>query len=663
MNIHRCRFVDWEPAVVTTLAFSDAESVDTLRLAAGRANGDIEIYDPRYNWALESSIKGGSGRSIESMAWCKGLLYTTGGSTTVVQWDLLLAVPMNQYTLHSIVWCIASNGSNLAAGCDDGAVVVLSAEGDQKLLQRQPSRVLSITWIDHRIAGGCADGRIRVWDSQTGHIIATMTADRPSRDEDIVIWSIKTLEDGNIATGDSTGAVSFWNTTHYTLMQVFRNHKADVLTLATSGSTLYSAGVDKIIQCYTKIDRKWAQTNSRLLHGHDVRALSLYESPSLKTLVSGGVERSIVISSADPFEFAQGLFRRIPISPQRPIVSVNQSKRLIVLWYESTVTIWGLGADAEHKSYRKLVLMQLNTEEFITHAALSLDASLLAVATALETKLYKLKWSSNSPAPEILKADLPFDHGAKLVALVGSAQHPSLILVTEASDVLRLPAPGADRPGTLDVISDEQNDPSNPINIIATGDNDLVAVGRLSGTIDVYSGARGRHVCRVPGLGAMITSLSLQQNLLVAITAEMSIVEYDTSSKSFTKWSNRNADVVPEELRCLVDKCLGIFYTKSKPELIWLWGANWMAYIDKSSDFALEEGRNPLKRKRDRRNESSDAVSSAGQGKGYWITYKYRNILCASSLSADELVVVERPSFDIKLPRSFWTKKVAVNGA
>ena len=74
MDVHRCRFVDYTPHTVTATAFShvsDPEKVSdpSLRLAIGRSNGDIEIWNPRYNWVFETKLAGSRGRSIEGIVW------------------------------------------------------------------------------------------------------------------------------------------------------------------------------------------------------------------------------------------------------------------------------------------------------------------------------------------------------------------------------------------------------------------------------------------------------------------------------------------------------------------------------------------------------------------------------------------------------------------
>ena len=61
---------------------------------------------------------------------------------------------------------------------------------------------------------------------------------------DTCIWSLLLLPDGTIVSGDSEGAVQFWDATTGTLMTRLQNHAADVLSLAYSAGHVFAAGVD-----------------------------------------------------------------------------------------------------------------------------------------------------------------------------------------------------------------------------------------------------------------------------------------------------------------------------------------------------------------------------------------------------------------------------------
>src|SRR2546423_6847341 len=173
MDIHRCRFVPYPPSAINALAFShpsiasgNQRSPKDLRLALGRANGDIELWNPLGGrWFQETIIRGAKDRSIENLAWTQNWddegdgktpkdgrlrLFSIGNSTLVTEWDLSLGAPARHANGNfGDLWCFAAQprwsptldkkserGNNaslltsqyLAAGCSDGAIVLFSTE-------------------------------------------------------------------------------------------------------------------------------------------------------------------------------------------------------------------------------------------------------------------------------------------------------------------------------------------------------------------------------------------------------------------------------------------------------------------------------------------------------------------------------------------------------
>ena len=60
------------------------------------------------------------------------------------------------------------------------------------------------------------------------------------------MWRLLSLPDGTLVSGDSEGAVQFWEPRFGTLLSRFAVHKADVLALAAGedGGCVFAAGVD-----------------------------------------------------------------------------------------------------------------------------------------------------------------------------------------------------------------------------------------------------------------------------------------------------------------------------------------------------------------------------------------------------------------------------------
>ncbi|GAC95674.1 hypothetical protein PHSY_003250 [Pseudozyma hubeiensis SY62] len=185
-------------------------------------------------------------------------------------------------------------------------------------------------WRESFLVGGLALSTAVVWDASTGNISTKLTVQK-NRTESTIVWSVATLPDGTIVTGDSTGRVTFFDArTRIPIPEAtFRAHAAssDVLALCVGpdGKTIYSAGVDQKVAEYTKIDTsngrgRWIQIASRRLHAHDIRALALdppyspldaaqaivnntdgsVKPSRLPVLLSGGVDFNLVLTPAAP---------------------------------------------------------------------------------------------------------------------------------------------------------------------------------------------------------------------------------------------------------------------------------------------------------------------------------------------------------------------------
>lgn len=351
MDIHRSRFVPYPPSAINALAFSHAEpehghqEPESLRLAIGRANGNIEIWNPANGaWLQEKVFHGGKDRSVEGLAWTQEpdrkdahgkivpgrfRLFSIGYSNSVTEWDLATGLPLRHSNgNHSEVWCFAAQprrkltareGSNqalhghqkLVAGCADGTIVLLSTEDDDLLFQRfvsratnKKARALSIAWKDQdTVLVGFADSMIRVFDTRNGNVIRNISLGSGPHGgpKEILVWKVKCLPNGDFVSGDSTGEIRIYNGKNYSQMQRILGHDADVLDLAVSrdGSSIFSAGMDRRTSFYTSKkgsaqgqSGRWRKVSHQRYHEHDVKALATYEGNKLSVVVSGGEQRT-----------------------------------------------------------------------------------------------------------------------------------------------------------------------------------------------------------------------------------------------------------------------------------------------------------------------------------------------------------------------------------
>ncbi|KAJ5103816.1 hypothetical protein N7532_004345 [Penicillium argentinense] len=461
MDIHRCRFVSYNPQAINSLAFSHPPSADTagrgvptLRLAIGRANGDIEIWNPmRGAWFQETMLRGGRDRSIEGLTWTldpsedgpdgsklpgKLRLFSIGYSTAVTEWDLEQGRPLRHSSgNYGEIWCLAAQprwqstkrgkdgkflppaggeftGQHLAAGCADGSIVILStADNDLKFLRlMRPStkraRVLSVTFQNRNtLVAGYADSSIRLFDIRNGQQLRTISLGKgPSGGpKELLVWSVKCLPDGTIVSGDSSGEIRFWDAKNYSLTQRIQGHLADVLDVAVSanGDTVVSGGADQRTVVYRKKEgdkgdkkTRWAEVMHRRYHSHDVKTFAVYETKDISIAVSGGPDATPIVLPLR--EFGKEHHRKLSSLPQIPQLTSSSSSRLVMSFWDRELSLWRVsrGPASLHESidgqrHRLVAKVMIQGEENITSAILSPDGKTLAVATISDVKVFTVR--------------------------------------------------------------------------------------------------------------------------------------------------------------------------------------------------------------------------------------------------------------------------------
>lgn len=675
LAVHRARFVDYTPGNITALSFSHQSSMKSrltpsdLRLAIGRSNGDIEIWNPRNNWAQEFLIHGGKDRSIEGLCWSNISgeplrLFSIGGSTVVTEWDLTTGLPLKNYDCNAgVIWSLAINKSQnkLSVGCDNGTVVIIDISGGPGVLEhdtiltRQESRILSVTWNnDDYVIGGCSDGKIRVWNViqgnlERGKLLHTMKVDKAKR-ESTLVWSVLYLPLKNqIVSGDSTGSVKFWDFQYATLLQTFNPHNADVLCLTTdaTNSTVFSAGVDRKIFQFSHHDtKKWVNSSNRLLHGNDIRSIASYQSNGADFLVSGGLEKTFVITSLS--SFAHGNYRKMPfVNAYNKNVLINETQRLVVMWENNkTVKIWRVGQDTDEnieQNYKLVCKLTLKDEENITTCAMSPDGQVLIVGRSSNTKVFFLQPINNDTKLKVTKLDndLLLKTGSKLIKFIDNSQ---VVVCTHDDTLFKLDLESDEDEEMNELeISDLSKTKSsikvpylNKINHIDAC-KDFIIVSRVCGAVDVVSLSTGHYKSLVRLMNSItVVKINENKSTVIVMTADNKIYELnvdieslnketklnietsstdkeeaeaedvdmendddDASEGIFTQWSKNNVDNLPKRIQTLNEKCNGIFIDQTNSNLVWFWGSTWLFRLDFSVDLPLKNTKKTKKRSRE----------------------------------------------------------------
>lgn len=671
MDIHRCSFLDYTPESITSCAFSHESNLNEItpknfRLAVGRADGTIEIWNPhdsRSKWVLETIVPGSKGNSIEGLVWSSRndpslppRLFSIGGSTILTEWDLSTGIPLKNYDCNAgVIWSISINSTHdkIALGCDDGSVVVVNINGGpgviehECILQRQKFRVLSLCWIENKmIIGGCADGRIRCWsysdeevagDDQTedeksninikGRLFQTLRVDR-LKGEPSLIWCLLYLPKSNqFVSGDSTGTIKVWDLKHLVLQQSFQVHEADVLCMTkdATGEKFFTAGVDRKIFNfnYTKMSKnnsKWINMTNRLLHGNDVRTMNCYQSKNLDFLVSGGIERILHINTAVNFQSSVSI--KLPINPLIENIIVNEEKRLVIMWQRNEIKIWKLKLDHTKKLVAKLTL---SDPENITNVDISSNGTYLIVSRLSVVKLFRLEENSEDKlSVKRLDSEILAAIGAKQSKFINSED--MILIYTSDNELLsfkfdqRSPSSPFDdfqEPEDYDPPTDNSGLSSDfeylkyYTHIAIDENSSLVALSKCDGTIDILN-LKTKTIFNLIKLSSVATCMSFTANsTLVAVSLDHKVHEFNVlndkkDGQVYTAWAMRNFNSIPAHFLSLPGCAFGVFENLGR---ICVYGSNWLCFFDLSYDLPAIKSQPAESKKRSRNGTQIQAAN------------------------------------------------------
>ncbi len=148
----------------------------------------------------------------------------------------------------ALAWSL--DGSQLAAGSDDGAIRVWDAGTWDKprRMVGHKNQVLSLSWAPdgRRLASGSRDESVGVWDIETGKRLHSYGGDR-------VVYSVAWSPDGrHIAWGDTDSNVNFRDMSEAGEEVTLTGHSGKAYTLAWSpdGSQLASGSADHTVRLW-----------------------------------------------------------------------------------------------------------------------------------------------------------------------------------------------------------------------------------------------------------------------------------------------------------------------------------------------------------------------------------------------------------------------------
>jgi WD40 repeat protein/MinD-like ATPase involved in chromosome partitioning or flagellar assembly len=194
----------------------------------------------------------------------------------------------------SVAW--DPEGRRLASGCDDQTVRVWDAEQGQLLhtLTGHGSSVWSVAWDreGRRVASGAHDASVRVWDAEQGRLLHTFEGHSDA------VRSVAWDRDGRrLASGSDDRTVRVWDTEQGQVVRTLDGHGDAVNSVAwdREGRRLASGSADNTV-------RVWDASQGQLLRtleGHANAVSSVAWDPEGRRLASSSQDHTVRVWDAE----------------------------------------------------------------------------------------------------------------------------------------------------------------------------------------------------------------------------------------------------------------------------------------------------------------------------------------------------------------------------
>ena len=390
-------------------------------------------------------------------------------------------------------------------------------------LHRQESRVLCLAWhpSGKYIVVGGVDSTIRTVNVATGVCTQRITLD-DYKQRSTLVWDVKFVDEFLIVSASSLGKVQVWDFKHGTQQSTFRQHSADVLTLAVvegregggkgkgGDTTVFASGVDSKVVKLSKIMQegdkegdntrwKWVFSGQIRRHTHDVRSLAV--SPT-GMLASGGADGDLVITNPANFHMSSCVrYQPFPCMArhfklaEKGSVMLYQSMSSLNLWdiaNHSLSTTTSATSSPEEPTSLHLLELKAKPPHNILSSAISENGGLVAVSNAYEMWVYRF---DRKTLRVTLVANLPLPSFAMLFV----PARPELILATTNEGVKRVTIDTHSRASVEPLIKGVPKKNAAQVNKIdLSADGQYVATISSRWRINVYDVATGSLVTKLP---------------------------------------------------------------------------------------------------------------------------------------------------------------------
>jgi len=258
-------------------------------------DGSLRVWNLKSGKQIGEDWRDGDSEAVWTIALSPDGKKVVSGSVggLVRLWDMDTCKVIAKWTGHtravnSVCW--SRDGQQVMSGSDDGTVREWDAEKGETILgpiETGHNEVLTVVYSPDMtmFATGGDDGRnpdtrIKIWDSKTGKLVATL------KGHTIGVRCLAWTPDGKtLISGSEDYSIRTWNTSNWKQIAVFDGHTRDVYGIAISpnGRILASASFDETARLWNLDNNQ--PINSPLNHTHRVIVVSF--SADGKLLATG----------------------------------------------------------------------------------------------------------------------------------------------------------------------------------------------------------------------------------------------------------------------------------------------------------------------------------------------------------------------------------------
>ncbi|KAI9477414.1 WD40-repeat-containing domain protein [Coemansia mojavensis] len=613
--------------------------------------------------------------------------------------------------------------TQLAIGTEDGHIRIFDITDDklayQRCFDKSKTRILSVAWShdDESIMTGSADGCVRIWSVGTGRMTARMTLPREGRDPTLV-WAITVLKSGTIQDFRALGADVLClvaDADGHTVFASGVDPKVTQFKLFVGGKPAGGPGNDSRKKAGGRA-KKWQLAGIRRYHTHDVRALAVSSHLKRDLLISGGVDTQVTSCESRPFP-NENPYRQPCFPPLNGVVSVAMTGKLILQRQANVLKLWELGK-AEPISHalggqmesgqglqiyerqRDLLRMELKTKTNLLSSTISSSGRLIAASDAEGPKLFSVTRAEDGSdgvhvrrirgfPPENFVPEYSENRGAlhmqftsdetRVVVATADAfvsiidisgwqqnefatirrhcQHRNTRGEVEAdagcSDV---PTHPGDAKNILPAVADMRT-----ITSMAVSDSGAFVATSDSAGYVVVAGLENKGATVLPPLAPRKqqdewpTALAFATGDQLVLPTNMNhLFVWDAPRRMFTKWSRAfGSSNIPKTYSRMLSCVSGVAVNPAEPNCIYVYATNHITRID----LTLAPGSHSAVLNIHKRKQIEQDIIAKPHN--FRMTERYQNLMHASFIDANTMVVLERPWTDVSsaLPAAFHRHK------